>query len=71
MNLFMLERINKGLSRIDASKELGISIFHLRNIENNQRNPSTKLLVNMSILYNCTIEKLLKNFTNELLKTGN
>jgi len=71
MNVYKLERINSGLSRIEASKELGISKYHLRNIENSYRNPSTKLLIGMSILYKCSLEQLLKNFTDELLESGN
>ena len=59
MNIFKSCREAVGLSRKDAAEKLNISVFHLRNIENNQRAPRQPLLLKMSELYNCNSSDLL------------
>lgn len=60
MNIYKAKRLYVGLSRKDAAKELKISCFHLRNIENDQREPSKQLAYRMSLLYKCELLELLK-----------
>lgn len=58
MNKYKELRINIGLTRKEASEKLGISWYHLRNIENNQRIPGRNVIIKMSSLYKCTINEL-------------
>jgi DNA-binding XRE family transcriptional regulator len=59
MNKFKQNRINAGLTRKEAAEKLGISIFHLRNIENDQKSPSKQVALKMSDLYSCSVRELI------------
>jgi transcriptional regulator with XRE-family HTH domain len=66
MNYFKNIRIVAGISRLEASKELGISYEHLRNIENGQKEPGKPLILKMSKLYLCDTLRLLEESQKNL-----
>ena len=59
-NYFKEKRLEAKLGRRAAALEIGISWFHLRNIENYQRSPSTSTLIKMSSVYKCDLAELVR-----------
>lgn len=59
MNKYKELRISTGLSRKDVAILLDVSTYHIRNIENGQREPGKNILIKMSKIYKCKVEHLL------------
>lgn len=53
-------RVKVGLSQKEAATRLGINYYQLCNYEINRSEPNLNTLVNMSNLYNVSIDTLLK-----------
>ncbi len=59
MNKYKKLRLDVNLSRKDVALLLGVSLYHIRNIENGQRTPGKNILLKMSKIYRCKIEDLI------------
>lgn len=53
-------RIDAGVSTNDALRYLNISYSMLTKIERYDRSPGTNLILKMSEIYNCSIDKIYK-----------
>jgi len=60
MNYFKSKREESNLSRNTAAEQLGISWFHLRNIETGQKYPGKGLILKMCDVYGCDLLEMLK-----------
>lgn len=53
-------RVKAGLSQKEAASRLGINYYQLCNYEINRSEPNLDTLVNMSYLYNVSVDTLIK-----------
>lgn len=58
---FKLYRINNHLTQKEAADLLGVKSYQLANYESNRSEPSLKVLIGMSQVYNTSIDMLLGN----------
>jgi len=61
MNYFKGLRLKAKLTRREAAVRLGISWFHLRNIETGQRLPSKDIIFSMNTEYGTSLVDLLQH----------
>jgi len=60
MNGLRVHRVASKLTRSKLAKMLGVSAFSIYRWETKRANPSLECLKQMSQIFNCTIDELLK-----------
>ncbi|MDK1716598.1 helix-turn-helix transcriptional regulator [Dellaglioa algida] len=58
MNPLKVERINKGLTQLEAAKKIGISYSTLTKLESNHKDASKKTMVKFANFYNKSVDYL-------------
>lgn len=54
-----IQRIKKGVTQEQVSKDTGVTVFALRTYEQGKRNPKMQTLEILAKYFDCTIDELL------------
>lgn len=68
INAYEYFRRRAGMSQIEVSKALGIAQGTVSTWENGRANPTAERLVELSKLYGCTVDDLLKKGVYKLVR---